>query len=155
MGNSQFLALASPTGASAGTLRKLPRVVLADDNADVIEEIRALLEPDFRLVSLATDGNALLQAVRATRPDLVVTDVQMPGRSGIDVGRQIVQLGLCNAVVALSLHGDPQLIQSALDAGIRGYVLKDDAGEELIPALRAVLSGGRYLSNGVAGFGRK
>jgi len=155
MGNPQFLALAGPTGAGIGTLQKLPRVVLADDNSAVLEEIRSLLEAEFRLVSLATDGNALMQAVRASKPDIVVTDVQMPGRNGIDVGRDIVKLGLCNAVVVLSLYADSQLIQTALDGGIRGYVLKDDAGEELIPALRAVLSGGRYLSQSVAGFGRR
>jgi len=132
-------------------LQTPPSVVLADDHPDVLEEARALLEPEFHVVSSAAEGNALLRAVVEWKPDIVVTDVQMPGRSGIEVGREIVQRGLCGAVVVLSLYSDPQLIQSALDGGIRGYVLKHDAGEELVPALRAVLAGERYLSRGLAG----
>ncbi len=77
----------------------------------------------------------------------------MPGRSGIEAGREIIQRNLCSAVVVLSLYKDPGLVKSAFDSGIRGYVLKDDAGEELIPALNTVLTGGRYLSRGVADFG--
>ena len=96
----------------------------------------------------------LVNAVVESKPDIVVTDVQMPGRTGIEAGREIIQRNLCGAVVVLSIYKDPGLVKSALDSGIRGYVLKDEAGDELIPALNTVLSGGRYLSRGVAGFGR-
>lgn len=125
-------------------------MVLADDHLDVLEETRSLLAPDFLVVSWAADANSLLQAVRDSKPEVVVTDIRMPGRSGIDAGREIVRQGLCKSVVVLSLYNDPQLIQSALDSGIRGYVLKEDAGEELASALRAVLAGGCYLSRGAA-----
>ena len=99
---------------------KPPRVVLADDQADVLEEIRILLEPEFQVVPLARDGPGLLQATVECKPDIVVTDVQMPGRNGIDVGREIVQRGLCNSVVVLSAYKDWYLVQRALDGGIRG-----------------------------------
>ena len=129
------------------------RVVLADDHAGVLAETRSLLENDFQVVSVVRDGSALWQAVLETKPDGVVTDVQMPGLNGIDACREIVKWGLCDAIVVLSMHSDPSLVHRALDAGIRGYVLKEDAGEELIPALCAVLAGGRYLSRGVAAAG--
>jgi DNA-binding NarL/FixJ family response regulator len=122
------------------------RVALADDRADILEEIRSLLEPEFQVVCSANEGAALIQAVDESKPDGVVADVQMPGLNGIDAGREIVRRGLCDAVVMLSMYDDPILIQTALVAGIRGYVLKEDAGEELIPALRTVMTGGRYLS---------
>ncbi len=132
-----------------GVLPAPPRVVLADDHADVLQETQMLLEPEFRVVCSAQEGATLLQAVLESKPDGVIADVQMPGLDGIDAGREIVRLGLCDAVIMLSAYNDPELIQRALNAGIRGYVLKEDAGEELIPALRAVLAGGSYLSRGV------
>jgi len=120
--------------------RAVPRLALADDHPDVLEEIRYLLEPEFRVVCSANQGDTLVQAVHDYRPDCVVTDVQMPKMNGVAAGREIVAGGLCDAVVMLTMYDDPQLIRTALEAGIRGYVLKEDAGEELIPALRAVLT---------------
>lgn len=122
------------------------RVALADDHADILEEIRSLLEPEFQVVCSANEGASLIQAVDESKPDGVVADVQMPGLSGIEAGREIIRRGSCNAIVMLSMYNEPSLIQASLAAGIRGYVLKEDAGEELIPALHAVLTGGRYLS---------
>lgn len=127
----------------------MPRVVLADDHPELLAETQCLLEPDFEVVCLATGGAALMRAVLEAKPDGVVSDVQMPGLNGIEAGGEIVRQGLCDAVVMLSMYNDPQLLNSALRAGIRGYVLKEDAGEELIPALRTVLAGGKYFSRGV------
>jgi DNA-binding NarL/FixJ family response regulator len=122
------------------------RLALADDRADILEEIRSLLEPEFQVICSATEGDALIRGVQECKPDGVISDVEMPGLSGIDAGREIIRRGLCSAVIMLSMYNYPLLIQTALDAGIRGYVLKEDAGEELIPALRAVMAGGQYLS---------
>jgi DNA-binding NarL/FixJ family response regulator len=128
----------------------LPRVVMADNHADVLEETRNLLQSEFQVVACAMDGATLLDAVAAAMPDVVLTDVQMPGMNGIEAGCEIIRRNLCGAVVVLSLYSHSHFVRKALDSGIRGYVLKEDAGEELIPALRAVLNGGRYLSRGVA-----
>src|SRR5579872_252249 len=132
------LAVPAPSPGSAEVLR--PRVVLADDHPDMLQEIRSLLEPEFDVVSSATNGRALLEAVLASKPDVVVTDVEMPGRDGIDAGREIVARGLCQAVVILTVYNNPHLVLNALESGMRGYVLKYHAGEELIQALRAVLA---------------
>lgn len=144
-----------PTAESGrSNKRTAPRIVLADDHAGVLAETRFLLEPYFSVVAEACDGSALVETVRATSPDAVIADVEMPGMNGIEAGREIVSRGLCGAIVMLSMYNDPQLVQRALRAGIRGYVLKDDAGDDLIRALETVLAGGCYLSRGVAGAGR-
>jgi DNA-binding NarL/FixJ family response regulator len=120
--------------------------VLADDHTGILNEIRQLLSPEFEIARVVFDGNALMEATAALRPDIVVSDLNMPGLNGIEAGRAILRQGLCNAVVLLTMYNDSFLIRGALRAGIRGYVLKVDAGEELGAALHVVLSGGRYLS---------
>jgi CheY-like chemotaxis protein len=127
-----------------------PRLVLADDHLDVLEAIRYLLASDFDILRTAAEGHALVQAAAELSPDAVVSDIQMPGLDGIEAGGRIIRQGLCNAVVVLTMYNEPHLVRKALQAGIRGYVLKVDAGEELIPAVNAVLAGGSYLSRGVS-----
>jgi DNA-binding NarL/FixJ family response regulator len=136
-------------GSVAERARKRLRVVLADDRPDVLGEIRDLLAPEFDVAGSAPDGSALIQAAFELRPDAVISDIRMPGMNGIDAGRQILEEGLCQAVIVLTMHNEPQFVDSAIQAGIRGYVLKVEASEELIPAVRAVVSGGAYLSRGV------
>jgi DNA-binding NarL/FixJ family response regulator len=127
------------------------RVIIADDHAGLLDEIRSLLTPEFDLVALATDGKQLLAEAVRLRPDIVVTDVNMPRMNGIDASRAIVQGAHCKTIVALTMHDDPNLIRSAFSAGVGAYVLKVDAGEELIPAINAARAGKRYLSEGVRG----
>ncbi len=148
MGNSPRLTDEHIFGTGTDRSPTPRRVALADDHADVLEETRSLLEPEFQVVCAVRHGVALLQAVLESRPDGVVADIQMPGLDGIGAARKIMLSGLCSAVVLLSAYNDPELIHKALNAGIRGYVLKEDAGEELIPALHTVLAGGKYVSRG-------
>jgi DNA-binding NarL/FixJ family response regulator len=139
----------SASDSAADEAKARPRLVLADDHADVLEEIRCLLEPDFHVVSSAANGKELVRAVFESKPDGVVTDFEMPGLNGIEAGREIARLSLCSAVVILSMYSDSQLVLKALDSGVLGYVLKEDAGEELVPAVQAALQGKRYMSRGV------
>lgn len=134
-------------------MTKLPRqnrIVLADDHLDLLREVRALLIPNFEILQSVNDGLALIDAVRDRKPDLVIADIRMPRINGIEACRRIIQQGLCHAAILLTMHNDQQLVREALEAGIRGYVLKLDAGEELIPAVNSVLSGSQYLSRGVS-----
>jgi DNA-binding NarL/FixJ family response regulator len=125
------------------------RVVLADDHEDVLDEVRALLNPDFEILISVTDGLTLIDAVREWKPDVVISDFKMPGLSGVEACCHILQNGFCGAAIILTMYSDVQLVKNALRAGIRGYVLKVDAGEELVTAVRDVLSGSTYLSHGV------
>jgi DNA-binding NarL/FixJ family response regulator len=92
---------------------------------------------------------ALLAAGLELTPDAVVTDIKMPRIGGIEASRELLIREAVRAVVLLTVHSDPELIKSALDAGIRGYVLKVNAGEELIPAIYEVLRGGVFISSAV------
>jgi DNA-binding NarL/FixJ family response regulator len=126
-----------------------PRVVVADDHPGMLEEIRLLLAPEFDVVGSASEGQALLSLVAQLRPDAVVADIHMPLLDGIEAGRGMLQEGLCPAVVIVTVYNEPQLVGSALACGIRGYVLKEDAGEELALAVNTVARGGSYLSSGI------
>jgi len=88
-------------------------------------------------------------AAHELKPDAVVSDIQMPELDGIAASTQVLGRGLCEAIVVLSMYSDRHLVQIALQAGIRAYVLKLDASDELIPAVYAALRGERYLSSGV------
>ncbi len=125
------------------------RLVLADDHPGVRQEISQLLDLEFEVLRAVGDGAALVEAVAELKPDAVVSDIQMPGLDGIDAGRELLGRGLCEAVVVLSMYPDRHLVERAIKARIRGYVLKLDAHEELIPAIYAALCGERYLSSGV------
>src|ERR1700683_4710256 len=128
-----------------------PRVVLADDHPGMLEEIRLLLADEFDVVGSASEGRALLSLVAQLRPDAVVSDIHMPLVDGIEAGRRILDEGLCSAVVILTVYNEPELVGSALACGIRGYVLKEDAGDELALAVNTVAAGGAYLSSGIRG----
>jgi DNA-binding NarL/FixJ family response regulator len=131
------------------TERRRFRLVLADDHYDVREEVRHLLASQFDILCSVGDGPALLEAAKELKPDAIVTDVRMPHMSGIQASERLLSSGLSVAVVVLSMHSDSNLVNAALQAGIGAYVLKVDAGEELIPAIYAALRGERYLSQGV------
>jgi DNA-binding NarL/FixJ family response regulator len=138
-----------PKGTTAENARKRFRVVLADDHQALLEEIRCLIAPEFDVVCSVNEGLALIQAACELKPDAIISDIHMPRLNGIEAGRQILQKGLCQALIVLTMYNEPQFVDSAMQAGIRGYVLKVEAGEELIPALETVLGGGIYLSRGV------
>ncbi len=136
----------------AGVVGNAPdrlRIVLADDREDVMREIQSLLNDDFEIANSVTGGLALICAARDLKPHVVISDIEMPGINGIEACRRIIQKDLCKAAIILTMHNDAQLVREAFGAGIRGYVLKVDAGEELIPAIRSVMSGSRYRSKGV------
>jgi DNA-binding NarL/FixJ family response regulator len=134
---------------SKGSVTERPRIVLAEDHPGMREEICHLLAPEFEVAGSVGDGQTLLLAVAQLKPDAVVSDIHMPVMDGIEASRRILQEGLCSAVIILTVYNDPQVVDIALESGIRGYVLKADAGEELALALHAVAGGGTYLSSGV------
>jgi DNA-binding NarL/FixJ family response regulator len=124
------------------------RLVLADDHPLVREGLRALLEsdPDFSVVGQADDGIEVLSLVEELHPDVVVVDLMMPGRSGIEVTRELVQRPDAPPVLILSVHESEAYVLEALRSGAGGYVLKQAPAAELALGIRAVASGARYLS---------
>ena len=131
------------------------RLLLADDHPELLREIQQLLATDFDVVGTATDGLTLVKMAETLKPDVVVTDIRMPGLSGIEAARAILQQKNCKAVVLLTMYDDRRLIRRALDAGILGYVLKATAGEALIPAVKEALRGGVFVSQRIGPAGPK
>ena len=124
-----------------------PRLLLADDHEDLLHEIVQLLEAEFDIVGVARDGASLLDRAANLGPDVVVTDFKMPKLSGIEAGRLLLERKLCKAVVLLTMYADPQLVKDAMRIGIRGFVLKVKAGDDLIPAIRGALRGETFVSS--------
>jgi DNA-binding NarL/FixJ family response regulator len=126
------------------------RILLADDHEDVLRETEKFLASDFDVVGTASDGASLIAAVLDLKPDVVVTDFIMPGMNGIDCGREILHRRLCGTIVLLTMYNDSELAKTALATGIRAYVLKTNAGEQLIPAIRTALQGMTFVSPAVS-----
>jgi len=126
----------------------MPRatVLLADDHAVVAEGLASLLGSEFALVGTVADGAQLLEAARRLRPDVIVTDVAMPGMSGLEALRRLKAEAIAAKVIFLTMHADAQLAAEALRAGASGFVVKHAAGKELISAIHTVLRGGTYLT---------
>jgi len=120
--------------------------LLADDHPELLREIQQLVATEFDVVGTATDGLTLVKMAEGLKPDVVVTDIRMPGLSGIDAARTILQWKVCKTVVLLTMYDNPRLIRTALEAGVFGYVLKATAGEELLPAIEEGLRGRVYVS---------
>ena len=122
------------------------RVLLADDREDVLDAVRDLLEPEFDVVGKVGDGQALVSAAEALKPDVIITDISMPQMQGIDAAKTILQNTPGSRIILLSVHNDPVLVDRGLAAGVLGYVLKIKASQELVQAIHQVLSGIRYVS---------
>ena len=124
------------------------RVVIADDHTVVRQGIRGVLEDidGLSVIGEAGDGEEALSLVRELDPDVVVLDVNMPGRTGLDVAGTLRDEGTASRVLILSMHDDPEYVLQAVRAGADGYVLKDVAPSELRDAVRAVHEGREYFT---------
>jgi DNA-binding NarL/FixJ family response regulator len=122
------------------------RVVLADDNVLVAAEMQALLEQSFEVVAVVKSGEELETAFEALTPDVIVTDIAMPGEGGLAAVRHIRERSPAARVVLLTVLDSQSMIRLGLLAGASAYVVKADAGDELAQAVKAALEGRRYVS---------
>lgn len=127
-------------------------IFLADDHAVVREGLKLLLETqaDFRVVGQATNGREAVRRVAQLQPKVVILDIAMPELNGIEAARQINEASPEIQVIILSMHSNREHVFQALRAGVRGYLLKEVAGAEVIQAVRTVDAGRRYLSHKIA-----
>jgi two-component system response regulator DesR len=123
------------------------RILLAEDQAMVRGALSALLklEPDIDVVATAADGAEAWQAVQREKPDVVVTDIEMPKLTGLELAQRIREHELPCKVVIVTTFARPGFLRRALDAGVLGYLLKDAPAEQLAEALRKVHRGGRAI----------
>ena len=122
-------------------------VLIADDHAVVRSGLRLLLESqdDIEVVEEAGSADEAVRHARLYKPDVVLLDVVMPGRSGIEALPDILQAAKGAKVLVLSMQDDPRYVREAFAAGASGYVLKEAADVEVVAAVREVAAGGRYV----------
>ncbi|KGQ17950.1 Two-component system regulatory protein [Lysobacter dokdonensis DS-58] len=123
------------------------RILLAEDQALVRGALSALLslESDLEVIGTAPDGEAAWREVQRLKPDVLVTDIEMPGLSGLELAQRIQRHALPMKVVIVTTFARAGFLRRALDAGVSGYLLKDAPAEDLAEALRKVHRGGRAI----------
>jgi DNA-binding NarL/FixJ family response regulator len=123
------------------------RVLLADDHSDFRKVVRELLESDagIAVVAEAANGDELLNIAPQKAPDIVCLDVSMPGINGLQATQRLIASAPRIRVIAISGYADETYVHGMLDAGARAYLLKEEVGEHLIPAIRIVQQGETYL----------
>lgn len=131
----------------------ITRIALADDHEIFLEGLKSLLvqQSNLEIVGLARSGRGLLEVVSKTRPHVVLLDLMMPRLNGIETARRIAADYPEVKTICLSMHSAPRFVEEALEAGVSGYVLKECAFDEILRAIRAVMTDQTFLCPAVAG----
>jgi DNA-binding NarL/FixJ family response regulator len=122
------------------------RLIIADDHKLLAEACRSILEPQYEVVGIVTDGRALLEAAATLRPDAVILDIAMPNLNGLDAGELLKRKMPAIRLIYLTMTFSAEIAAEAFRRGASGYVLKQSAAEELLIAIRRVMHGESYLS---------
>jgi two-component system NarL family response regulator len=122
------------------------RVMLVEDHPLVAEGFKALLEPEFNVVAIVNDPADVTRRYRELKPDIVALDIALPGKSGLKLASELLEEWPAARIIMLTMHGQQDYVDRALELGARGFVLKLADVEELRTALRTVFSGGQYIS---------
>jgi two-component system, NarL family, response regulator NreC len=126
-------------------------VLLADDHILVRQGLRSLLDREnIRVIAEASDGQEVIRLAESLHPDIAIMDISMPTLNGIDAARVLARSCPKTRVIFLTQHEEEQYLHEALEAGVRGYILKSQVVNDLVHAIRQVSSGGFYLSPGVS-----
>ena len=123
------------------------RVLLADDHTLVAELCKRLLDTDFEVIGIATDGHALIQIATDLRPEVIIVDIAMPGLNGLDAAQRVKRILTSVKVIFLTMNPDPELAAEAFNRGASGYLLKTSSTTELVLSVREVLKGKSFLSS--------
>jgi len=128
------------------------RLILAEDQAMLLDAFEALLglEEDIQIVGRAADGQQALQLATTLRPDVIITDIEMPNMTGIELAERVREQGLPSRVMIVTTFGRTGYLRRALQAGVRGYMLKDAPITQLADAIRKVAAGGRAITADLA-----
>jgi DNA-binding NarL/FixJ family response regulator len=130
--------------------KPVARILIADDHRLLAEACKSLLEPEFQVVGIVTDGRSLLKAAAAMKPDVIILDIAMPHLNGLDAGDQINRDMPRTALIYLTMSTEPNMAAEAFRRGASGYVLKQSASDELLIAVRRAVQGASYLSTMIA-----
>ncbi|HWF59473.1 MAG TPA: response regulator transcription factor [Nitrospira sp.] len=123
------------------------RILLADDHPLVLEGVKQLLEPNFSVVGTAQTGQQVLEQVEKLLPDIVLLDANMPGMSGFETARQLKNLAPTVRIIFLTMLTEAIAVSEGFRVGAMGYVLKQDASDELHSAVQSVMANRRFVSS--------
>ncbi len=124
-----------------------PRILIADDHQLLADACKSLLEPEFQVVGIVTDGRRLIEAAAVLRPDIIILDIYMPHLNGLDAGGQVKQKWPAVKLVFLTMTMAADVAAEAFRRGASAFVLKQSTGDELLLAIRRVNQGASYLSS--------
>jgi len=134
------------SGERRGKQVPCARILLADDNTGILEHVSKMLRADHEIVGTVADGDLVCAEVKKLRPDLIVLDISMGERSGIEIAQRLREQGYSGEIVFLTVHEDPDFVAAALGAGGRGYVIKSRMSGDLGLAVRAALAHQTFIS---------
>lgn len=122
------------------------RLILADDNPEVLETLADMLPPRYVVVAALGDGNSVLERVDALAPDVIVLDISLPDITGFEVLRQLKKRGSTAKVIFLTVHENIDFVRAAFDMEVAGYVFKTRISPDLVEAIDTICNGGRFSS---------
>ena len=122
------------------------RLVLADDNPEVLETLTDMLQSDYVVAGALPDGTSVLQQVGELKPDVLILDISLPDMTGFDVVRQLKKRGSGAKVIFLTVHENIDFVRAAFELDASGYVFKSRISSDLVEAINTISNGGRFSS---------
>jgi DNA-binding NarL/FixJ family response regulator len=129
-------------------------ILIADDHPLFRKGLRQAIEaePSFRILDEANNGETALRKIIELQPLITILDIDMPGKNGFEVAKEVTKLSLPVSIIFLTMYKEEDMFSSAMDLGIKGYVLKENAGSDIIDAIKAVAEGRYYISPLISDF---
>ncbi|MEJ0089974.1 MAG: response regulator transcription factor [Limisphaerales bacterium] len=130
------------------------KVLIVDDHPLFRSGLRQVVESDstLEIVGEAGDGELAVKLIQEIKPDIAILDVNLPGLNGLEIARKLQDKRLATRIIILTMHKDEETCNRALDIGAKGFVLKENAVEEILKAIAAVAAGEHYLSSSISGY---
>jgi len=122
------------------------RLLLADDNPEILDTLVDMLQPPYVVAGALPDGASLLQQVSALKPDLIILDISLGDMTGFEVAKRLKKSGCTAKVIFLTVHENIDFVRAAFDLDAAGYVFKSRIGSDLVPAIDTICAGGRFSS---------
>jgi DNA-binding NarL/FixJ family response regulator len=137
--------------ANSATPHFSVRILVVDDFEPWRQQVCSILQtrPELRVVAETADGLEAVQEAKELQPDLVLLDIGLPNLNGLEAANRIRQVAPSAKILFLTQNNDRDMVRAALSSGAQGYVLKTDAGSELLPAVAGVLGGDDFVSSGI------